>query len=279
MSLDKLRAAYDYCEQVIKENSHTFYKAFAFLPEQEKHAVWAIYAFCRKVDDIIDEGDEPEQELVQFEQEFQQFLAGDLKEDDPIWFALADVFLHFEMDPKPFVEMIQGQKMDLSFEHFETMGELLNYSYHVASTVGLMLLPVLAPGKSERLRDGAIKLGLAMQLTNILRDIGEDLVKGRVYIPKELFEIHYYTQREFLHYEVNERFIAMWEEIARLAEHYYQEALATVNEYPTYSRTPVLGAAYLYRAILNEIRRNHYNVFQKRNYVTHEMKEKILADL
>ncbi|MDZ5470291.1 squalene/phytoene synthase family protein [Bacillus sp. 31A1R] len=275
--LDQIAKAYDDCEEVIKKNSATFYKAFSFLPSEEKRAVWAIYTFCRRVDDIMDEGLEPEKEILVFEKEFDLFKKGKIIKHDFMWLALADVFSKYQMDIRPFEDMIIGQKMDLIKNRYETVEEVLHYSYHVASTVGLMLLPILAPGKTEILRSGAIKLGLGMQITNILRDIGEDLLKGRIYVPSELFEKHHYSYKEFLQFDVNERFINIVEELARLADSYYSEALETIDEYPLYSRTPVKGAAYLYRAILDEIRKNGYNTFQKRNYVTKEVKDQIIA--
>jgi phytoene synthase len=276
--LDKLQVAYEFCENVIKENSKTFYRAFSFLPSSQKRAVWAIYAFCRRVDDIIDESAHPKREILQFEQEYALFKKGRFV-DDPMWMALTDVFQCFDMDEQAFDDMIKGQKMDLCKNRYDTVEEMVDYSYHVASTVGLMLLPVLAPGKETELREGAIQLGLAMQITNILRDIGEDLMKGRIYLPKEKFIQHHYSMKEFLHYEVNERFISMWEELAKMAEDSYEQAMETVELYPEYSRIPVKGAAFLYRAILDEIRNKGYNVFKQRNFVTDHIKERIMASL
>lgn len=278
--LEKIAKAYACCEEVIRIHSATFYKAFSFLPEDQKKAVWAIYAFCRTIDDIIDEGNEPHKEILAFEEAFQAFKEGKHQNsDDFMWLALTDVFNKFEMDIVPFEDMIKGQKMDLYKTRYETVDEMLEYSYYVASTVGLMLLPVLAPGKSDVLREGAIKLGLGMQITNILRDVGEDLLIGRIYVPKEMFAKHHYSNKEFMHYEVNERFVAMWEDLAVMAERYYEESLETVHEYPLYSQIPVKGAAHMYKAILDKVRKNNYNVFKHRNYVDNEEKSKIISSL
>ncbi|WJE17264.1 phytoene/squalene synthase family protein [Halobacillus sp. ACCC02827] len=274
-----LNQAYHHCRKVIEKHSKTFSKAFALLPKQQKQAVWAIYAFCRRVDDIVDEGANPKAELEAFALEFDNFMEGKLELNDPAWLALDDVFRNFTIDPEPYYEMIRGQRMDLYPEPIETKEDLLHYCYHVASTVGLMLLPVIAPGRVAALRTGAIELGYAMQITNILRDIGEDMEIGRLYLPKETMEKHGYTMIDLRSGKINESFIAMWEELAADAEEYYERALATLPEYPVYSRMPVGGAAKMYRAILPTVRRNNYQVFGKRNFVSDQEKKEIIAEM
>ncbi|MFC7784744.1 phytoene/squalene synthase family protein [Rossellomorea sp. GCM10028870] len=277
--MNKILEAYDHCENIIKLHSKTFYRAFSLLPKDQKKAVWAVYAFCRKVDDIVDEGIWPSDELLRFEKEFESFLRGYYNEEEPMWVALNDVFKHFNMDIGAFRDMMKGQRMDLNGRIYVTMDDVLDYSYHVASTVGLMLLPILAPGKEHQLREDGIYLGYAMQLTNILRDIGEDLERGRLYIPQDLFVKYEYTVTELMDYQNNDAFRSVWEEMARVAEDYYDRAFRTMNLYPVYSRTPVKGAALLYRAILNEVRKNHYNVFSKKHFVSKDVKEKIISTI
>ncbi|MGM0753422.1 MAG: phytoene/squalene synthase family protein [Bacillota bacterium] len=277
--MNKILEAYDHCEIIIKLHSKTFYRAFSLLPKDQKKAVWAVYAFCRKVDDIVDEGICPSEELLQFEREFESFLRGYYNEEEPMWIALNDVFKHFNMDIGAFRDMIKGQRMDLNERVYVTMDDVLDYSYHVASTVGLMLLPILAPGKEHQLREDGIYLGYAMQLTNILRDIGEDLERGRLYIPQDLLVKYEYTVTELMDYRNNDAFRSIWEEMARVAEDYYDKAFRTMNLYPVYSRTPVKGAALLYRAILSEVRKNHYNVFSKKHFVSKDVKEKIISTI
>jgi 15-cis-phytoene synthase len=265
---------------MIQVHSDTFYKAFSYLPQDQKKAVWAIYSFCRIVDDIIDKEVDPEEGIRLFQEEFELFKRNQIgSRFEFMWMALADVFCKFEMEITPFEDMIKGQLMDLQRTKYETLHEVLQYSYHVASTVGIMLLPVLAPKNIDALREGAIHLGLAMQLTNILRDIGEDLCLGRIYIPKEMFLKHHYSYKELHHYEVNDQFIVMWEDIAAIAEHYYEQALLTIDQYPEHSRIPVKGAALMYRAILNQVRKNEYNIFKYRSFVETETKEQILRAL
>lgn len=274
-----LNQAYHHCREVIEKHSKTFSKAFAMLPKQQKQAVWAIYAFCRRVDDIVDEGDHPKAELEAFSHEFDAFMEGKLELDDPCWKALDDVFRHFSIDPEPYYDMIKGQRMDLYPNTIKTKEDLLDYCYHVASTVGLMLLPVIAPGRVANLREGAIELGYAMQLTNILRDIGEDMENDRIYIPQDVMDTYGYSYVDLKEKRVNKKFVQMWEDLARDAEMYYDRAMETLPNYPLYSRAPVGGAARMYRAILPTVRKNGYQVFNHRNYVTDQEKKQIIAEM
>lgn len=274
-----LKDAYTSCEKIIAMHSKSFYKAFSLLPKEKRKAVWAVYAFCRTVDDIVDEGSNSREELEQFKTDFQNFLTGDYDIKNPMWLALADVFEKYDMDVEAFSGLITGQEMDLTVNRYRTMEELLNYSYYVASTVGLMLLPILAPSKTAILKEGAISLGYAMQITNILRDIGEDLEMGRIYLPEEIMKKYELHEDELRAGIVSPQFIAVWEDLAKTAELHYQKAFETINEYPLSSRVPVKGAALVYREILATIRIKEYKVFCEKHYVPDESKQEILACL
>ncbi|WP_110114328.1 phytoene/squalene synthase family protein [Bacillus sp. CGMCC 1.16541] len=271
--------AYKYCEQIIAANSKTFYKAFSMLPAEKRKAVWAVYAFCRKVDDIVDEGVNPLVELEEFECQFTDFKKQAVHLEEPMWIALHDVFSRFEMNVKAFDDMIKGQRMDLTKKEYETLHEVKYYSYHVASTVGLMLLPILAPENHKMLEEDAIALGIAMQLTNILRDIGEDLQRERIYVPEELMNQYGYTKEMMKEKVINDSFIHLWEHMAQEAELLYEKGLSTLHHYPFSSRMPLKGAAYLYRAILDTIRKEQYQVFETKHYVTSEQKKQIISSI
>lgn len=274
-----LNQAYRFCEEIIAANSKSFYKSFSMLPKESRKAVWAIYAFCRTVDDIVDEGADPAAQLTLFKKEFHDFLSGDFDPMNPMWLALSDVFHNYDMDAEAFKSMIEGQEMDLQHRHFQTLQDVLGYSYHVASSVGLMLLPVLAPGKTVVLKEGAIALGYAMQITNILRDIDEDLQMGRLYLPAELMEKYNLGLDDLRRGAVTPAFISVWEEMADEAEHQYRKAFETINEYPVSSRIPVKGAGMVYREILTTIRKKDYNVFGQKHFVPDQSKQRILACL
>ncbi|TDL80705.1 phytoene/squalene synthase family protein [Peribacillus frigoritolerans] len=274
-----LNLAYKQCEEVIQHHSKTFYKAFSLLPSKKRKAVWAVYAFCRIVDDIVDEGKKPKEELREFQEEFEGFLKGSFSHENFMWVALHDTFKQYEMDIQAFRDMIKGQGMDLVKIRYHSMDEVLDYSYHVASTVGLMLLPILAPRKIAVLREGAIALGLGMQLTNILRDIGEDLGRDRIYLPKDIMQKHHLTEMDLQKQTVTPEFISVWEHLAAEAEKQYDTAMLTMNEYPIHARAPVKAAGHFYRAILNKIRLNDYDVFGERNFVSNEEKHAILSQI
>ncbi|WP_347860734.1 phytoene/squalene synthase family protein [Salimicrobium sp. PL1-032A] len=271
--------AYEQCHRIIKRYSKTFSKAFSYLPKDRKRAVWAVYGFCRYVDDVVDEGEAPVEHLNEIKEELYRFEQGQNVPDRPFWVALQDVRSKFDIRFEPYYDMIKGQEMDLSIVELKTEQELLDYSYHVASSVGLMLLPILAPGKYEILKEDAIRLGYAMQITNILRDVGEDLEKSRVYIPKETYESFGYTKQLFEDKKITPAFIDTWEYLARQAENYYSHAMSTVSYYPLSSRFPVKGAAHLYRGILDAVRKEDYDVFTRRAFVGEEEKQRIIARL
>ncbi|WP_377889057.1 phytoene/squalene synthase family protein [Alkalihalobacillus sp. R86527] len=272
-----LEQAYKHCESTIKHHSKTFYKAFSLLPSNKKKAVWAVYSFCRRVDDIVDEGSEPERELSEFRSQFKRFLNGEKLGDDPMWIALHDVFQRFSMNHQPFQDMILGQEMDLYKSRYKTLNELEHYSYHVASTVGLMLLPILAPKKVDLLRDSAISLGIGMQITNILRDICEDLDRDRIYLPHEEMKDSGLSIDDLYKRRVTPEFIELWEKLASHAEYHYDKAFSTIDEYPLDARLPVKSSAILYRAILQSIRKKGYNIFGQRAYVTDDEKDQLLS--
>lgn len=272
-----IEQAYNHCEKIMKHHSKTFYAAFSKLPEDRMKAVTATYAFCRTADDLVDEGNTPAASLARFQEETTLFFNGVMPSDDPVWLALRDASARFSFSAQPYFDMLKGQQMDINGRVFHTMADVLDYSYHVAGTVGVMLLPVLAPDKQEELYDSAVQLGNAMQITNILRDVGEDWASGRLYIPSELMKKHGLTTADLDKGKPIEAFIAVWEEMAKEAERHYEEASAHFSLYPPESRFPVMAAALFYRAILDEVRENGYDVFTRRNVVSSERKKQIIS--
>ncbi|WP_041638812.1 phytoene/squalene synthase family protein [Anoxybacillus flavithermus] len=273
-----IKQAYAQCEAVTAHHSKTFYRAFSLLPPYDRQAIWAIYAFCRRIDDIVDEGEKPHEQLQQFEKQWQSFLAGHT-EDDFMWIALRDVFSRYDMDDEPFWHMIEGQKMDLTVHRYDTFSQLLRYCYCVASTVGLMLLPILAPNAQDELKESAIALGEAMQLTNILRDIGEDVTRGRIYIPREVMERYGVNEQHIFFGQVTSSFIDLWEHLAKEAENRYDDAEKMFFLYPLSARLAVKGAALMYKSILHAVREQQYDVFTTRAFVSEERKKALLQQI
>ena len=278
-----LRLDLDYflTEQIIKKNSASFYAAFSKISDKNRRrGVFSVYAYCRYVDDLIDEKNDLDQ-LLAYKSKLDDFVKG-----YPVggfrWRTLKDTATRFypvDYDYQPYYEMIEGQEFDAHPVRMETIDQLLQYCDLVASSVGKMLLPILAPKATVDLKPFAIALGRAFQLTNILRDIGEDYRRDRVYLPKSLMNAHHYSLSDLKQSLVNESFIAMWEELASLAERYYQQALPMLVHFPEDTRWPLKGALLVYRAILEVIRHQQYTVMKKKHFVPDDQKMAILKQL
>ena len=277
-NLSIVKNDYRYCEEIIKEHSKSFYYAFKGLPEEKANAVFAIYAFCRRADDCVDNNDTESsrlQALTQLEIELRLFEENE-ELNHPMWRALRDVFNRYNMDIRPFYQQLKGQRMDIHFQTPRSLEELERYSYYVAGTVGVMLLPVLAKDTSLSLKEQAINLGIAMQITNILRDIGEDYqLKNRVYIPLDLMNAEGYRVADIHHASNNGPFIKIWESLAQRAEELYDRFDSSVNSFDEDSRFQVMLSARIYRGILQAVRNNHYDCFHTRNFVSPMEMQKI----
>lgn len=272
-----LKNDYRYCESIIKENSKTFYKAFSLLGKEKSNAIYVVYAYCRVTDDSIDIHHSPEK-LKILEKKLNDFEKGNTP-DETLWRALSDIFENYKMDIKPFYEMIEGQKMDIGFSQPEDQKDLLSYCYYVAGTVGKMLLPIIASEKHEEIDVGKIKLGEAMQITNILRDIGEDFENGRIYIPKNIMEKYNYSKNDLKNKVINDNFIKMWEYEAEQAQKMYDDFYNFIDYFDKDSKKSVLASAKLYNAILDAVRKNGYNCLTERNYINNIEKMKIISKI
>lgn len=266
---------FEYCEQIIKEHSKSFYAAFSTLPKQKAMSVYAIYAFCRRADDIVDEAFDSKR-LSRLKEDLNRFEKGEVR-DHPVWRALKVVFETYEMDIAPFYDMITGQEKDLSFTQPQTQADLEEYSYYVAGSVGLMLLPLLTD-TPKKFQKEAIALGVAMQITNILRDIGEDLENGRIYLPQEVMDTHDYTTDMLENKTINEAFIALWEYEAKIAEAYYEQSLNLVYNMNEEAKKPLLLSLSFYKEIINAVRANGYQCFDQRNVVGKRRKLELLKE-
>lgn len=188
--------------------------------------------------------------------------------DHPVWRALRDSFAKFALTPEPFYLMLDGQALDLGFQQPQSLIQLKEYSFYVAGSVGLMLLPVVAVTNHRELRGLAITLGEAMQLTNILRDVGEDFRRGRIYLPIDLMSQYGVGAFDLGQGKVTDYFIALWEDLAREAEALFAQALEYLPLVDTDSRLPLLLAIYYYQAILGAVRRGGYDCLNRRHYVS-----------
>ncbi|MBO1307756.1 phytoene/squalene synthase family protein [Enterococcus sp. 669A] len=266
------QADFDYCERIIEHHSKSFYAAFSRLPEQKAMSVYAIYAFCRRADDAIDVEKNPEK-LAELKAQLGAFQKGD-HPDEPLWRALAVVFKHYPLDIQAFYDMLEGQRRDIKFQQPATQQELEEYSYYVAGSVGLMLLPLLSQNW-EKIIEEAKQLGEAMQITNILRDIGEDEAQGRIYLPKDKMAEYGVTPEDLKQHRQTAEFAQLWEYEAQRAEASYQKGLTMMPWIDEDCRTPLLAACYFYREILEVVRENDYQVFTQKHAVKQARKLRI----
>lgn len=274
--LDDLAAAQVYCQAFIKLHARSFYVASLLLPPTKRKALWSIYAFCRYTDDLVDNPnlrDHPAAALDDWEE---QILSGQPRH--PVALVYKDVSATYNIPAALARELIAGVRMDLETSEYQTWEELRLYCYRVASVVGLLLLPVLG-SRDERAAEYAIELGIAMQLTNILRDVGEDMRMGRLYLPSEdLARCHYDRERLSVGV-IDEDFRALMQFEIDRARSYYDSAQRGIALLDRSARPAILAAALLYSRILHHIEVNDYDVFTRRAYVSTPRKLRLLASL
>ncbi|WP_342571221.1 phytoene/squalene synthase family protein [Paenibacillus sp. FSL R5-0749] len=263
------------CEELMQKGSSSFYQAFRGLPSPRREAVYVIYAFCRMIDDSVDE---PEQSAYTIHEIHDLFDRLDEAEGHFIWPALRWLFSSFpHLDKGPFFRQMEGQLTDLKVTHYATMQELEHYCYLVAGTVGEMLLPVLRDDNGAEVAMNGIALGKGMQIVNIIRDVGEDRARVRRYVPLEIMEKHGYSEQDFEDGIVDERFIAIIHELKAAALNWFRIGMDRLDTYPTESAFSIELAAAFYSTILHAVERNDYDVYTKRAYVSDELKLEMLG--
>lgn len=261
----ELERAYAYCSDLTKVHSKTFYMASSLLPDEKRRAMRALYAFCRVSDDLVDRhaGDSAAA-LTSWQQ---RALSDNPPRDDMVAMAWADTRSRYNIPRQYAEELINGVARDLTQTRYETFEDLSIYCYGVASTVGLMAMHIIG-FDGPRAIPYAVKLGVALQLTNILRDVGEDWRAGRVYLPQD-------ELREFGLFEdvlgagaVDDRWRRFMQFQIERNRRLYREALPGVRMLNRDGRFAVAAAAELYRAILGNIERNGADVFRRRAFVS-----------
>ena len=284
----ELREAYAHCRQITREFAKTFYLATRFLPYHKQRSIFAIYALCRFLDNIVDETEDLESDKRLKRAEVQTVLS-DWKDQlqmtyegkatgHPILLALADVLRQHNIPISLPFQLIDGVEMDLTKSRYETFDELYDYSYKVASVVGLMVSEVFGYEDDSALTH-AVDLGIAMQLTNIIRDVGEDLRRGRIYLPAEDLKRFGVSEQDLLNYRLSKEFKALMKFQVARARMYYQRADTGISLLSEDSRVPVRLARYNYARILDQIETNGYQVFEHRAHLTFTQKMAILPKL
>jgi 15-cis-phytoene synthase len=260
----RLEADYARCAEITRRASSNFYYAFMLLPAERRRALFAVYAFCRFVDDIADEASvrDPEKLLGRWREELDRVYNG--VPTRAISRALADAVRRFSIPRRHFEEVIDGVEMDLSRTRYRTFDELYLYCYRVASAVGLICIEIFGY-RNPSTRTYAEKLGIAFQLTNIIRDVREDAARGRIYLPLEDLARFGVTEMEIIEGVYSDRFERLMAFEADRARSFYE---ATERALPDEDRHALLTAEAMrniYGALLKRIARSNYRVLDRRH--------------
>ncbi len=259
-----LKESFRYCRSVTRRASSTFYLASHLFTKEVRRDLYGIYAFCRIADDIADA---PGLSVRERQQEL-DLLAHTLKterysEGDKLWPACFDVMRRHNIPKTYFNELLAGVRRDTSPFEIKTLAELDHYSYLVAGTVGAMCAHILGQPSKQTLR-GALQLGVAMQYTNIVRDVSADAVLERVYLPSTLLRRHGLSRQDVLARRNEAALRRVLAELAERAQQGYAKADQAIGALAPSNQRPVRIALNLYRRILGRIEQKHFSVYNKR---------------
>ncbi|MEJ2195619.1 MAG: presqualene diphosphate synthase HpnD [Ignavibacteriaceae bacterium] len=252
----------DQTKQIAKGSNSSFYYAFNLLSAEKRNAMNTVYAFCRRTDDIIDEGNDSHEiryeKLRKWRIELEKALNGN--SDYPLLNKLSATIKNFNIPIQPFFELLKGMEMDLQRNRYLTFDDLQLYCYRVASTVGLMCIEIFGY-KHESTRDFAINLGIALQLTNILRDIKKDAQEGRIYLPKEDLKRFNYSEADLLNLTYNDNFTQMMKYEVNRARFYFNKATESLNLDDKGKMYAARAMQHIYFRILEKIIDADYDVY------------------
>jgi len=285
-SISQLDQAYEICRKETQQWAKTFYLGTLLLPQEKRKAIWAIYVWCRRTDEIMDSEeastksqDELSDNLDEWEENTKNVFKGNIKSE--LDAVLSDTFEKYPQSIQPYLDMIEGQRMDLNKFRYKDFDELKLYCYRVAGTVGLMTQNVMgidsaytsAPWSAKPdTSDAAIALGIANQLTNILRDVGEDRERGRIYLPQEEIEEFNYSEEKLLKGEINNQWKKLMKFQLSRARDWFHKSEDGIKWLSPDARWPVWTSLRLYRGILDSIERLDYDVFNNRAFVKNSVK-------
>ncbi|MBO8220214.1 phytoene synthase [Prochlorococcus marinus] len=285
-SISQLDQAYEICRKETQQWAKTFYLGTLLLPQEKRKAIWAIYVWCRRTDEIMDSVEastksqnELSDNLDEWEENTKNVFKGNIKSE--LDSVLLDTIEKYPQSIQPYLDMIDGQRMDLNKFRYKDFDELKLYCYRVAGTVGLMTQNVMGidsaytsapwsamPDPSE----AAIALGIANQLTNILRDVGEDRHRGRIYLPQADIEKFNYSEEELLKGKINKQWKALMDFQLTRAREWFRKSEDGIKWLSSDARWPVWTSLRLYRGILDSIERLDYDVFNNRAFVKNSVK-------
>lgn len=257
-----------YCQQKAAQSGSSFYYSFRFLPPERRQAITALYAFCREVDDAVDEPSDPAVSRARigwWREEVARLYAG--SPGHPVTQALLAAVGRYHLKQSDLLEIIDGMEMDLDRARYDSFAELQLYCHRVAGVVGLLAARIFG-FRNPRTLEYAEKLGLAFQLTNIIRDVGEDARMNRIYLPMDDLRTFEVPAADILGANYTEGFRRLMAFEADRAERIYDEAMALLPEEDRRAQRPGLMMAGIYRTLLGEIRRDGFQVLSQRTALT-----------
>jgi phytoene synthase len=250
--------AYAQCARVTRQSGSSFASAFWMLPRPKRRAVHAIYAFCRLADDIADDpavGGDRTRLLARWREELASAYRGG--STHPVGIALADAIERFELPEREFADLLRGVESDLREEAMDTWDDLERYCYRVASTVGLLVVRVLGYRNPASL-EYARSLGIAVQLTNVLRDVGEDAAAGRIYLAREDLERTGVSEADLRARRMTPEVKQLLSFYAERARDYYERAARALPDEDRRALRPAEAMGRIYRALLAELQRRDF---------------------
>jgi phytoene synthase len=263
--VSQLAEAYDYCQELTRREAKNFYYGFALLPRPKRRAIYSAYAFARQCDDIVDADlprDQAATQIAAYRRTFEESLSG--TRDTPVFQALGRTIERYEVPPDHFRDLIAGCEMDLVQTRYASFDDLKEYCRRVASSVGLISIEIFGYKGGEKARRHAADLGIALQLTNILRDIQEDAARGRIYLPLDELEWFGYGPDDLASGRITHDFKRLMAFQVDRARHYYDEGRRLLPFLPGRARACVGVMAGIYSAILDGIARDPAVVFERR---------------
>ncbi|MBC3871230.1 presqualene diphosphate synthase HpnD [Undibacterium oligocarboniphilum] len=258
----------EYCQQKAAESGSSFYYSFLFLPAERRRAITALYAFCREVDDVVDESSDDmvaRSKLGWWRQEIQAMLAD--APTHPVSKALLPHMSTYQLDGAHLMAIIDGMEMDLNQTRYLDFQALQKYCWHVAGVVGILSASIFGITNPQT-RTFAEKLGLAFQMTNIIRDVGEDARKGRIYLPVNELQQFKVTAADILNAKHSPEFVALMQFQYDRAQALYDEALNMLPPEDRRAQRTGLIMAAIYRTLLKEIQHDDFHVLNQRISLT-----------
>ena len=276
---DEDRAAFEYARRITAYYSKSFYVSARILPADRRWATYALYGFCRHCDNLIDT---PRQRTrseifgeIEFLTEELQIAYNTGESEHPVIRAFILVAKRYGIPIEYPLDLLKGVAMDIQQARYITFDELTFFCYRVASVVGLMMTHILGY-KDKRAFEYAKLLGIAMQLTNILRDIKEDKEMGRIYLPQADLSVFGVSNQDILNEKMTPQLRALMKFQIKRADRYYSEAIPGISLLKTESQYAIYSAARIYRGILRQIEARNYNPFSSRVFVSSTQKIGIL---